>query len=139
MNKHDFKIMVVDDEAEIARGLAENLELITGHSVEYFSDPYLAIQAFKKKNYHLVLTDVSMPHIDGFEMIKTMKARRPPTFFIVVTAHKTIEIVTRSMRLGASYIFYKPVELKPLELAVETMYQRFLYWVGKLAELGEDR
>jgi DNA-binding NtrC family response regulator len=135
MQKKDFKVMVVDDEVDIAQGMAENLEMITGHSFDFFSDPYLALQAFKNKSYNLVLTDISMPNIDGFEMMKRMRARRPTTFFIVITAHKTIEMVTRSMRLGASYIFYKPVDLAGLEDAIETLVGRYLYWIGKIEEL----
>jgi len=139
MNKDDFKIMVVDDEPVIVKLLTDNLASLTNHSITGFTDPYLAIQAFQKETFHLVLTDINMPNIDGFALLKQMNAHRPSSHFMVITAYKNIEVVARSMRLGASYIFYKPIDLEAVIAAVDTMFGRYLYWVERLNEIGGEK
>lgn len=133
--KKSFRIMVVDDEPEISQGLATTLHALTGHETAAFDDPYRALQDFLHKSYHLVITDIKMPNIDGIELVKRMKNQRPSCKFIVITAHKTIEVVSQVNRLGASYIFYKPVDVAALEEAVQFLYGRYLYWQDRLAEV----
>lgn len=135
MSKKPYHIMVIDDEPEISTGLAETLSALTGHRIEAFSDPCLALQSFLKNPFHLVLTDISMPHLEGFELLRRIKEQAPHCDFIVITAHKTLEVVSRSRRLGAAYIFYKPVDIEALEEAINHMHKRHCYWEELLAEL----
>lgn len=136
MAHDDFNILIVDDEEDLAKTIASSLQALTDYKIEAFSDPYKALQRFIKAPFHLVITDITMPNIDGFELIKRMKSHRPNTDFIIITAHKKIEIVTRARRLGAAYIFYKPVDIEALLKAVDTMYGRLMYWINKLNEVS---
>jgi DNA-binding NtrC family response regulator len=77
-----------------------------------------------------------MPHIDGFDLMKRMKEKRPSSDFILITAHKSVEVVTRARRLGAAYIFYKPVDLEEIINAIEIMHKRYLYWLERLSEVS---
>ena len=136
MDKEKYRIMIVDDEIDVVEGLLASLESLTDFNFEAFDDPYRALQDFLKNPCHLILTDVSMPHIDGFELMKRMKDKRPSCDFILFTAHKSVEIVTRARRLGAAYIFYKPVNLEELVAAINTMHGRYLYWLERLSEVS---
>ncbi len=128
--------MIVDDEKEIVEGMTSSLTSLTDYKYKAFDDPYRALQTFLKNPFHLVLTDISMPHIDGFELIKRMKEKSPSCDFILITAHKSVEVVTRARRLGAAYIFYKPINLEEIIQSIETMHKRYLYWLGKLKEVS---
>ncbi len=136
MNEEKYRIMIVDDEKEVVEGVLASLESLTDYHYEAFDDPYRALQHFLKKPCHLILTDVSMPHIDGFELMKRMKNKRPSCDFVLLTAYKSVEIVTRARRLGAAYIFYKPIDLEGLVTAIKTMHKRYLYWLDRLSEVS---
>lgn len=129
-----FNIMVVDDEAEIATTMANNLGALTGHNVTFFSDPVKGLHEFLKNPYHMLITDICMPFVDGYELIRQLRRERPNCQVIVITGHKNLENVVRAQRYGASYIFFKPVDPEELEQAVGTMYKRHLYWQNRLAE-----
>lgn len=139
MPQSPYRIMLVDDEREVAETLASTLEALTGHTIKSFSDPYRAVQAFLKEPCHLVLTDVMMPDIDGFELLKMMRAERPSCDCVIITGHKTVEVVSKARRLGAAYIFYKPVDVAALEKVIEELYVRYLYWQARLAEVKAIR
>ena len=118
-----YRIMVVDDEPEIAEGIAYMLTAITDHHVEPFIDPCLAIEAFQDNPYHLVLTDLRMPRIEGLELVRQIKELEPDTEVIIMTAVKDQDT---SIELGASDVFYKPINLIGMEKAVCKSHEKFL-------------
>jgi len=134
MEDKNFLVMVVDDEPEIVETISTMVDLI-GHDVISFTDPYRAVQQFMKTPTDLVITDLNMPHIDGFEMIKRMKVRRGTTQFIIVTGEKNPTTVFQSRNLGVSALFFKPISMEQLEPAIDRIYQNKLYWIGKLKEV----
>jgi DNA-binding NtrC family response regulator len=121
-----YRIMVVDDEPEIAEAVAYMLSTITDHHVEPFIDPCLAIGAFQDNPYHLVLTDLRMPKIEGLELIRQIKEIQPDTEVYIMTAVKDQGTIHTSIELGASDIFYKPIDLVGMEKAVCKSHESFL-------------
>jgi DNA-binding NtrC family response regulator len=121
-----YRIMVVDDEPEIAEAVAYMLSAITDHHVEPFIDPCLALVAFQDNPYHLVLTDLRMPKIEGLELIRQIKEMHPDTEVLIMTAVKDQGTIHTSIELGASDIFYKPVDLIGMEKAVCKSHGKFL-------------
>ncbi|MBF0227001.1 MAG: response regulator [Desulfobacterales bacterium] len=137
MKERNFRIIVVDDEPETASMIAD-MASMSGHEVVSFDDPYKALQSFLKTPSDIVITDLSMPHIDGFEMIKCMRERSNSTEFIVVTGNKTIKTVFHSRGLGVNKLFFKPVKMEELLEAIEESYKRATYWVEKLHEVKDS-
>jgi len=135
MDENKLQIIVVDDDPEIVDTISEMVEL-TGHQVNPFTDPYRAIQHFIKKPGDLVLTDLNMPHIDGFEMIRQMMNRRRTTRFILITGEKNPTTVFQARNLNVSELFFKPVSFDQLEPAIDRIYQKKLYWIEKLKEVS---
>ncbi|MCJ7601265.1 MAG: response regulator, partial [Desulfobulbaceae bacterium] len=84
----------------------------------------------------LVLTDVTMPGLNGFELVEKMKIVHPGIDFIVITAHKSKDVVNNSHILGAANIFYKPLNIEELEMAVHDCYRKFLIWRGRFQEVS---
>jgi CheY-like chemotaxis protein len=66
------RIMIVDDEQDIARLFATSLEL-NGFIVDVFNDPLSALSNYKAGLYDLLLLDVKMPHMSGFELYQRIK------------------------------------------------------------------
>ena len=120
--------MVVDDEPAIADGLATTLSFLTGHKFDAFHDATKALAAFEKRPYHLVLTDLTMPELNGFDLLEKIKALQPVTEAIIITAHRSKDVVQNSYSLGAADIFYKPVADEALEQAVVECYRKFSLW-----------
>ncbi len=135
--KSAFNIMVVDDDPSITLQISAILKK-HDFSCTAFNDPVLAMQDFLKNPYHLLITDISMPYIDGFELIKRLHLKRPSCNFIVVTSHNTLEVVSRSQRCGAAYIFLKPVKPNELAEAIKTMYARHRYWLDMVQTFNPE-
>lgn len=68
------KLMAVDDEADITFTLKKELEL-SGFSLDVFNDPIVALFNFKPDYYDLILLDVKMPKLNGFELYQEIKKK----------------------------------------------------------------
>ena len=80
-------LLVVDDDHDIASLIKIGLEKI-GLSVSSFTDPLLAFEEFSKKpsDYELVISDVRMPSMNGYEFVKQVKKINPKVNVILMTA-----------------------------------------------------
>lgn len=112
------RVMVVDDEPLMLDFVTEVLQL-EGLEVAGFRDPIEALQAFEKMPYPLVVTDLKMPKMDGFELIKRARAINPDTEVIVITGSGDKHGAVKALRLGARDFLEKPMEIKTLQNAVK--------------------
>ena len=80
-------MLVVDDDYDIASLIKISLEKI-GLSVSSFTDPSLALEEFSKNpsNYELVISDIRMPAMNGYEFVKQVKKMNPKVNVILMTA-----------------------------------------------------
>jgi two-component system response regulator ChvI len=85
--KPGTSILVVDDEADICAVLKRGLQS-EGFRVSTFTDPFLALEHFKEAHdeYGVVVSDVRMPRMSGFELAKKIKAINPRTKIVMMTA-----------------------------------------------------
>ncbi|KPA15991.1 response regulator receiver domain-containing protein [Candidatus Magnetomorum sp. HK-1] len=139
MDKEKYRIFVVDDEADTAELIASSVSALTDHTVISFDSPQLAIDSYMKKPSDLVITDLNMPNIDGFEMIQKLKNRNLNTDFIIITGDRNIQSVVHARWLGVSYLYFKPVNIDEVIKAVETMYNRACYWEDRLKEVKRTK
>jgi CheY-like chemotaxis protein len=79
------RILVVDNEQDITTALQVGLE-DGGFDVDTFTDPSLALKSFKPNFYDLVLIDIVMPHLDGFELYERLKKIDPDIKAYFLTA-----------------------------------------------------
>ena len=80
-------LLVVDDDCDIASLIKFSLENM-GFSVSSFTDPLLALEEFRKKpsDYELVISDVRMPNMNGYEFVKQVKKISPKVNVILMIA-----------------------------------------------------
>jgi two-component system response regulator (stage 0 sporulation protein F) len=106
------KLLIVDDEETIRFSLSQ--AFITAeeeYEVTVASDALHALDKFKKQNYDLVITDIMMPGMDGFELIKKLKQYNPTIPVIVITAYGDEEKEKRSKNLGVVEYIEKPFDI----------------------------
>ena len=112
------RIMVVDDEDGLRETLAEHLGDL-GYTVSAQPSATAALSRMADFDPELVLTDVQMPGMSGFELLSHLREVRPDTDVVVFTGHADVEGAIRSMKSGASDYIIKPLDLDEVEGVIE--------------------
>ena len=108
------RILVADDEEGIRAFIREALE-DEGHEVAEAKDGTEALARIERESFHLLLSDLRMPGLDGLALLERARALVPEMEVLVLTAHGTIESAVQAMRLGAFDYLTKPLA-SPAEL-----------------------
>ena len=102
-----YSILIVDDEPDIGSLLREYLE--PEFAVTTLTDSRIAVGEIAQNSYDLVISDVKMPHISGFELIRHIKAVCPQTSIVLITGHaQNGADRAEALGLGASGVLFKP-------------------------------
>ncbi len=104
------KILIVEDEEHLAEGLRFNLEA-EGFEAEVFGDGDAALVQLEAEIYQAVVLDVMLPTLDGFEVVRSMRARADYTPVLMLTARGRPEDVLRGFEAGADDYLAKPFDL----------------------------
>ncbi len=116
------KILIVDDEVRMRRVIADYLR-IKGYETAEAADGVEALEKFSAENPDLVLLDVMMPRMDGWEVCRRIRARsRVPV--IMLTAKGEEEDELQGFSLGADEYIMKPFSLKILLARIEAVFRR---------------
>ena len=110
-------LLIADDEKNILSGLQLAFE-DEGYEVIPAANGREAWEKLQKNIVDLVITDLRMPEMDGYELLKRIAAAYPTLPVIVLTGHGTIETAVETMRDGAVDFFTKPVDIDKLALVV---------------------
>jgi len=116
-------ILVVDDELSIREFLQIMLER-EGYEVSCVANGKEAINLFRKKKYNVVLADIRMPKVDGFEVLKRIKEISPETSVIMITAYASFESAVKSMKEGAYDYITKPFNVDEVKMTVKNALQK---------------
>lgn len=117
-----INILVVDDEFPIANLIKEALEN-AGYSCKCVYDGERAATEIENEVYDLVLLDVMLPKIDGFELIEYIRQYQVPVIFL--TAKTDVKDRVKGLRLGAEDYIIKPFDVAELVARVEVVLRRF--------------
>jgi CheY-like chemotaxis protein len=117
------KILVVDDESEICE-LLEDFLTGKGYVVTTATRGREAINNLKKGPFDLMLLDMRMPEMDGFQVMEEAKSILPDLGVIMVTAVQDEAVAERAIKAGAFDYITKPIDLLYLEKSVSTRLAR---------------
>src|SRR3972149_5573269 len=117
------KVLVVDDEPDVLDVMVERLAL-AGYHVLPARNGQEALRIFEREHPALIITDISMPGMDGLELAKTVKALSPQTEVLIVTGHSTMASAMDALRHGVFDYLLKPLSLGGLELSVKRALER---------------
>ncbi|MEX2116547.1 MAG: response regulator [Bacteroidota bacterium] len=112
------RILVVDDEEALRTVLSSELEG-EGYQVNTAADGDEAIKIIGTQQFHLILLDIKMPNVDGFEVLKFVKQHQPATKVIMLTGFADLKNAIESKKLGAEDFVSKPYDLVDLLTTVE--------------------
>jgi DNA-binding NtrC family response regulator len=121
--KEDATILVVDDE-EVLRKVIHKILIKEGYDVHLASSGTEALEILSKKEIDLVITDVKMPEMDGFDLLEQMKKNYPKLGIIVMTAFGDAYTVRDALMLGADEYITKPFKSYEIVMVVERAYWR---------------
>ena len=112
------RILLVEDEHNMARTLAKNLER-AGHEVEHAPHGEAALARLGEARFDVVLTDLKMPVMDGMQLLRAMHERESAPAVVVLTGYGTIESAVEAMKLGAADYLIKDARPQEILLTIE--------------------
>ena len=116
-------ILVVDDD-QFANTLVHFVLSKEGYEVEAVDSARGALQMIQKREPDLLLLDVNMPYMDGFEFSSKLRSEGYETPIIFITAKDTIEDILQGFRIGADDYLCKPYNYQELVARVEAVLRR---------------
>jgi DNA-binding response OmpR family regulator len=135
MHSTKRRLLLVDDEQDITSILCKVLQK-SGFEVVFFNDPLLALQHFKPRYYDLVILDIRMPKMNGFELylqIKRKDKRVKVCFLTAVSEFEEYEQYKKDAypKLGERYFLAKPVSNDELIRRVNEMLTNDNYHLNR--------
>lgn len=126
------KILIVEDEQAIADMIKLCLGK-NGYICEIVNDGRIASEKIEEKRYDLILLDIMLPDIDGYDLIEYIKQFDIPVIF--VSAKTSVADRVKGLKLGAEDYISKPFELEELLARIETVLRRY-HKVENIIEIG---
>ncbi|HEY1015164.1 MAG TPA: response regulator, partial [Herpetosiphonaceae bacterium] len=118
MNELPLHILIVDDEPRLSGQLRMLLEG-QGYKVTTAVGGAAGLATLQVTEIDVVLTDVTMPDVDGYAVLQWVRENRPDTQVIVMTGYGSLESATRALRLGAYDYVLKPFSLPTVQAALQ--------------------
>lgn len=113
------RVLIVDDEGPARQGLSE-LVAGWGYETETAADGRDAIEVVNEFSPLVVITDVVMPNLDGFQLLGYLRQEHPQTAVILLTGQGSVDAAIRSVKdEGAFYYFEKPIDTRRLQLVLK--------------------
>ncbi|WP_207429724.1 response regulator transcription factor [Pedobacter sp. SYSU D00535] len=119
------RILLVEDEEHLLEAIKLNLEL-EGYKVTTATDGKKALRIFKEERFNLIVLDVMLPEIDGFQVAETIRLENSEVPIMFLTAKNTNEDRVTGLRKGADDYLVKPFNLEELILRVNNLVKRGL-------------
>jgi DNA-binding NtrC family response regulator len=117
------RILVVDDEESLCAFMKlmlakEGYDVVTSMSAEQ------ALVLLQDESVDLVFTDLMMPEMNGLEFVQKVRALRPDTECVVMTAYASVDSAIEALKLGAADYITKPFNLEELKIVVKQLLSR---------------
>lgn len=119
------RILIVDDESDITTALKMYLE-VQGFQVDAFTDPANALAQFKAGFYHLLILDIKMPEMNGFELYKEIKKKDKTVkvfFLTALSEMRDYDAFKKDVfpKEGERYFIAKPIENEDILTRINTV------------------
>jgi two-component system OmpR family response regulator len=130
-----MRILVVEDDLILSDGLAGTLRGL-GHAVDCVATGAEADSALGTEEYELVILDIELPKLDGFEVLRRLRRRKVATPVLVLTARDAVHDRIRGLDLGADDYLTKPFEMGELEARIRALGRRARGMAENRIDLG---
>ncbi len=120
-----FRMLIIDDDAETRLMLRETLEGV-GYEVEESQNGTQGLSLYRRRPFHLIITDVFMPEKNGLEVVRQLRPESRILPIVAISGGGEIdskEALPTARKLGASETLYKPFTREEILRAVESALQ----------------
>jgi two-component system OmpR family response regulator len=118
-----MRILIVEDDKSLASGIASALRG-DGHAADSMDRGELALAAIEQERFDLVILDVGLPGIDGFEVLRRLRAGGHAMPALMLTARDAVDDRVRGLELGADDYLLKPFALPELSARIRALLRR---------------
>lgn len=123
MNSTKFELLLVEDDEALSFIVKDNLEQ-KNYQVEVAENGEIALQLFNRNKYDLIILDVMLPKIDGFEVAKAIREKNEQVPIIFLTARSMTEDKINALTIGADDYIPKPFSMEELLLKIKIFLKR---------------
>jgi DNA-binding NtrC family response regulator len=116
-------VLLVEDKSSLRKMMATAMEG-AGHTVTQSGDGAEAVELVRRQRFHLVVTDLRLPHRNGIDILKAQRESDPSIPVLIMTVYGTVEDAVEAMKLGAFDFVPKPVDIARLLLLVDRALER---------------
>ena len=120
-----MNILLVEDEASVAETIQEIIGR-WGHNVEWSETGKSALERVREKMFDLVLLDIFLPDIKGYDLIPKLKEVWPEIRIVTLTGYNSRELEMKIRKQGIIYYMIKPIDTKILKALVDHISQKYL-------------
>jgi DNA-binding NtrC family response regulator len=131
--KTSITVLAVDDEP-MMRSLLEKILTRDGYKIVTAEDGEEALKVLEKQPVSIVISDIKMPKLNGFDLLKVIKSKYPEIGVIMMTAYGDTFTVKDALLLGADEYITKPFKSFEISLVVERAYWRIMSAASRAAE-----
>ena len=117
------KILVIEDEDQVRQSYDDMFSFF-GYEVESVPNGREGLSRITKNDYDIVVTDLNMPEMNGIEVLKYIKKKKPYIEVIVITGYATLENAIEAMKVGAYDYFAKPVDIEHVRIVLSKCVQQ---------------
>ncbi len=118
-----MRILIVEDDAALARGVARILES-EGYAVDVVARGEQAVLAATQEHFDLLILDIGLPGIDGFEVLRRLRAKAERMPVLLLTARDAVDDRVHGLDLGADDYVAKPFAMSELTARVRALMRR---------------
>ena len=122
----EIKILLIEDEKKIADTLSKGLKEM-GYHVETAYDGKIGMRIFDSGDFNLIITDINLPGINGYDLCKDIRSRNQHIPIIMLTALSTTDDKIEGFDAGADDYLVKPFEFKELLARIRVLLKRTMH------------
>lgn len=116
----NLSVLLANENSEELSEISKKLNI---ESIDMATSGVEAVEFLSKKTYDLIISDIVLPGIDGFEVIEKAKQLNKATKIIVISALSSETFIKKATNLGASYYMLKPISLDVLSKRVNDLFE----------------
>ncbi len=135
----EIKILLIEDERKIADTLSKGLKEHSYHVVTAY-DGKIGLRLFESASFNLVITDINLPGINGYDLCKIIRSRNQHIPVIMLTALNTTDDKIEGFDAGADDYLVKPFEFKELLVRIRALLKRTMNQqlpTGNILKVGD--
>ena len=129
-----LKTLIVDDDTMIVKLVKATLDRRMSQWLDVIgtADPGFVWGTAATENVDICITDMNMPSMNGFHLLKELKELNPLTQVVFLTGHPTVEAAKSAFRMGADEFLAKPIDLDTLCDSMQFLARRAIRWKEQL-------